>query len=508
MMTKHGDPSPVRSSAKAYLLPFFWLAVSSAYAWTEFSENKKIFAVLIVYFSFSYAALFWAAKACRDIAKLYLVFALVLGTGYMILLPPNAVPDEMAHFFRIFDISRGNMTFVRDENGAGGAVFPANVFVDARTYRDILRILPMKLDDSRAAFLAMPSSALYFPTCYFPQALGALIARLLTKNVLTIIYCARLFNFAFGTVLIYWSIKLIPRGKLIVFAIAAMPMFLHQQISLSADVMTNTLAVFAVSYALFLREKKEIAAKHLICLFASLALLTTCKIVYILFACLVFLIPNGRFSSRKAAVWYKAGTVAAILMLNGFWLWYSSRYYAAFQEGVDITSQIKFVLSRPLSYIGVLIRTLFWYDPYYKEGLSAFYMESMAGRYLEWADVQTPFIGYASALILLVSSVLVSGRNKGARSVKWVMAFLSFGTAVAVFSALYAQWTPVAAKVVSGVQGRYFIPILLPLALALPRFSFVRSDDPPSQSRLCAFCLFFGFSNSFAITALAGRFFS
>ena len=57
------------------------------------------------------------------------------------------------------------------------------------------------------------------------------------------------------------------------------------------------------------------------------------------------------------------------------------------------------------------------------------------------------------------------------------MFFIFTGTILLIFSALYAQWTPVGNDVVKGVQGRYFIPLLLPLACFIPQTAPNRGDD-------------------------------
>ena len=37
------------------------------------------------------------------------------------------------------------------------------------------------------------------------------------------------------------------------------------------------------------------------------------------------------------------------------------------------------------------------------------------------------------------------------------------------FTSLYVQWTPLRKASIDGIQGRYFIPLLFPIALILPK---------------------------------------
>jgi uncharacterized membrane protein len=43
------------------------------------------------------------------------------------------------------------------------------------------------------------------------------------------------------------------------------------------------------------------------------------------------------------------------------------------------------------------------------------------------------------------------------------------------FSSLYVQWTPYMNDTIVGIQGRYFIPLLLPVALVLKRFIILKN---------------------------------
>jgi uncharacterized membrane protein len=48
---------------------------------------------------------------------------------------------------------------------------------------------------------------------------------------------------------------------------------------------------------------------------------------------------------------------------------------------------------------------------------------------------------------------------------KGLMIFISISTIILMFTSLYIQWTAVAEKYIDGVQGRYFIPLMLPLTI-------------------------------------------
>ena len=50
---------------------------------------------------------------------------------------------------------------------------------------------------------------------------------------------------------------------------------------------------------------------------------------------------------------------------------------------------------------------------------------------------------------------------------KKIFGFIAFSVIILIFTSLYVQWTPFRNPVINGVQGRYFIPILLIILLVL-----------------------------------------
>ncbi len=491
----------VFSNVKLIIVTLLIAIFSIFYAQISIQDHKIMAFILAIYYLFGEVCLLIVVKHFKDIHKVFLAFALIMGFAYVMVLPPNAVPDEMTHYLRIFDISRGNLVFAVNESGKVGSYFPANIHLSLKNYQSLLSAIRLDLDYNNMSFIDMPTSALYFPVCYFPQVMGVFVARLFTKNAIFIIYTSRLFNFLFSTLIIYYSIKIIPYGKMMIFAISALPMFCQQQVSVSADVMTNALSIFVISYVLYLSYKQKIIKTHqLLILMLSVCVLSLCKIVYFLFVFVVFVIPHENFKSRKVSIIFKCIVVLLSLVLNAFWFIFSSRYFVEFREGVNITQQIIYVLNNPISYVNVLFKTMF--------DNSLFYVDSLVGASLGWLDVGVNYVGYEIALILLVIVALFYSKNDYMLHIKLFLFSLVLCTIFLIFSALYAQWTPVASDTVAGVQGRYFIPLLLPMALCLPKFglNIATEKDILIESDCSYIFISFFFANTFAITALANRF--
>ena len=67
---------------------------------------------------------------------------------------------------------------------------------------------------------------------------------------------------------------------------------------------------------------------------------------------------------------------------------------------------------------------------------------------------------------MLVFIIIVDQNKKRLKEYeRWWIAFLTVGVIALIFTSLYVQWTPVQNEVINGIQGRYFLPIILMVAL-------------------------------------------
>ena len=440
--------------------------------------NRGAKLAVYLYFFIGFAAVCFTMAKTKKLHLIFLVAAVVLGIGFMLALPLQLIPDEMTHYMRAYEIADGNFIAAADATGGVVREFPGNLFIGGSNYQEYFAQSGSRLDYINTTENPYTSAALYSPLSYLPQALGIFIARLFTDNAMAVFYTARIFNFAFGTALVYFAIKLIPFGKFTVFTIALMPMFLHQQISLSADVITNSLALFSVALALKIsHEECKHPKRYLALLSVCLIVMTMCKIVYLLFILLIFTVPSGLFQSKRNAWIFKFSILLAALAANMLWMAVSSRYFVEFRAGVNITEQIKFVLSNPITYLWLLLKTFIASFPTFFSAMIGFMLGPLTIAVSPW--------GYLTYMFLFIIAVCITCDNQRIKkSFKLVQALIFAGTAVLICSALYAQWTPVGVPYIEGIQGRYFIPIILPFALFLPQLLPLKNTEDSGSAEL------------------------
>lgn len=458
-----------------YIVGFFiiFIAVWRLRGTYEFAvtPNRGVKLAIYLYFFIGFAAICFTMAKTKKLHLVFLVMTAVLGLGFMLALPLYLIPDEPTHYMRAYDIADGNFIAAANETGDVIREFPGNLLIGGSNYQEYFSKIGFQLDFVNTTENAYTSAALYSPLSYLPQALGIFIARLFTNNSMAIFYTARIFNFAFGTALVYFAIKLIPFGKFTVFTIALMPMFLHQQISLSADVITNSLALFSVALALKIsHEECKHPKRYLALLSVCLIVMTMCKIVYFLFILLIFTVPAKLFKNKKSAYIFKFSILLAALAVNILWFAVSSQYFVEFQEGVNIAGQVKFVLSNPITYLWILLKTFIDFFPTMFLTMLGAALGPLSIGLSQWG-----FLPYVCILIIAICVICDNQQIK--KSFKLTQFLIFAGTTVLICSALYAQWTPVGAAQINGLQGRYFIPIILPFALFVPQLLPLRRTD-------------------------------
>ena len=128
------------------------------------------------------------------------------------------------------------------------------------------------------------------------------------------------------------------------------------------------------------------------------------------------------------------------------------------QSVSDTGAQISSIIHNPFKYFAILINSLSQNGPMYLHGI--------LGRYLEWFDVVlSPLYVIASGIIFVVMCVKNHEQFTVNKSLRYLSIAILALTATMTFTIMYIQWTKVGETVIDGVQGRYFLPEALLIAL-------------------------------------------
>lgn len=318
----------------------------------------------------------------------------------------------------------------------------------------------------------------YNELAYIPFAIGLKLGRVLHFRFTTTIYFAKILNLLFYITLFYFALKILPYGKRIMFVISLLPTALYLATQFSYDSTVTAGIMLGISSFLKLRELDKINYKYLLLFIFSVLWATFPKAVYAPLLLLILLIPKEKFATKESERFIKIGTILLFLvMMSSFVVPVLLGQMSAGDsrvEGTSVSGQLICILKNPFSYIKLLgissvkeaHEMFFGYDALSRMGY-------LTTKYM-WCFNLSNFV----TLFLLLYTVFTSRIDKKGMDnlFKMVLLFLLIIIWCLVWTSLYLSWNPVGSTVITGVQGRYFIPLLFPLLLV-----FIPIGSPPKR---------------------------
>ncbi len=396
--------------------------------------------------------------------KMFLFVVIPIGIAYMLFMLPTYAPDESAHIWKAYEVSKG--VFFTN----GKTVVPKELLEyqqeSLNTYNALKQSLDKKTDYNDTVEIITPAQSYPF-FLYIPSAIGIAIGRILDINILYGIYLGKVFNFIIYVSIGYYAIKKMPFGKIVTFVYLLLPMILCQAISLSADSILNSLIVLYIAFILQLFYKEKITQMDKILCMILPIIISISKLTYFPIVGLNFLLINKKeFDKKEKYIVLGLGTVICLVSVILYYLYTTSFETAPAvktymeQENVNSTEQIKFILTNPIMYIKAMIKTVFTYGQYY--------IDTFIGSQLGWLNIGVNRTIINAFLIILLFSPFVEENDKELNKKQkiWIC-LLAIATIILIITGLYITWSPVGGEVAVGVQGRYFIPIVILFLLCL-----------------------------------------
>ena len=426
---------------------------------------------------------------------------LLLASAYMILFLPFIAPDESMHYLSVYRLS-GLLLGKVTPFGDGRLLMRAEDYAfytgrslaqNAASYAEMAEKMHFFAQSSEVVMTeaSMATNAL---AGYLPAAFGVALARILHLGALPAFWAARFANILFCSCTYAYLARRHPQRKTLLFAIMCMPMLLHLTASCSYD------AVIFCFAALFVSECSRLSLTDspvslrdctALCIYGML--LAPSKIVYAPLIFMIFMIPGEKLShSRRKAAWIRILLAGACLLalfastkILG-WLSTPSALTQVARSGSgrilswcnEESYSLSFLLAHPFSAVLLFFRTL--------REQAGDYLMTMTGSLL--GQMNIPVSPLCSVLSLLM--VYLAGHVCETDSVSRITGGMRAGlllitacSAAAILLAMALSWTPVTSDVINGVQGRYFLPLILPFCLALQN-SRVRADAAVKKSIL------------------------
>lgn len=456
-----------------FILFFCYLSFYTNYSkfgYFKFNCLTIIVSIIGILGIISFSLIFSKFKSLK-IEQKFLIIMPFLGVLYLIAFPFNTIPDEANHASRAYEVSNGHLTSNVYKDMIGNKLDSSLYKVFSNdNYGKLVNNFKYKTTKKNVKY-SFANTSLYSPISYLPQAIGITFGKIFSNRILIQLYFGRVFNFITFFILMYLSIKLIPFKKNIIFLIGVIPLVLQEAISLAPDAFTISMACFFVSYILYLRSDSEkITKKNNAIISSASIILSQLKIVYLPICLLLFLIPFDKFESKKR----KYVTLILIFLISsllGFmWLKISS-HYLEIQSGSD--KQMSYILSNVFRYLEICITTF--------TNFSRDWLYEVFGRNLGMFTISLPSFLIFGNIILFIIISLTSKKEDIKEWEKWFITFVVLSVIFLIFTSLYIQWTPYKAGLIKGIQGRYFIPLLILISLIISNKKIVLKDNVDSK---------------------------
>lgn len=423
------------------------------------------------------AAVVFLQKANWKIENIFLIFALLFGAIYMIIMPVNSAPDSIVHSISTYHYSnvllgieddvKKNKIFMRAEDVSMQNLYDKQP--DVADYQKLIYFAQRQERNTELTEVETDGVA-KFPLLYVPGIIGITIARLANLKTIYLILFGEFCNLLAYILLAYLSMRIIPWGKKALFVAGLSPMTLSLGASFSYDAVLISLSWLFLSMVLeyAYTEKRKFTKKNIIILFVVMLLLIPQKAVYCLFALLPLLISANQSlkQPRKwcalcigmlvcAAVICLLYNLATVVAISGDSVEYSSEQI--------ITYSVEGILKNPVKILLIFFNTTM---------VNAFkYIKDMFGYTLGWWDFNVNEILIGCILIVfLLSCAIDSEENCGIEKVSGWHIFLILSVCAGIYGlvalSMMLSFTPENYVVIAGIQGRYFLP-LIPLIMLL-----------------------------------------
>lgn len=477
---------------------FIFLLINSIY-WYTFSHRLISICfsalLLVLFIIFLFAAIGRDVNQTTD-TKLFLASLTILGILFSGVFTPLSAPDEDFHFTASYSLSNFIMgkgyqsddpLLMRRSDAEFYNQFAQNVDLSSNNYDYLNREYSQLFDssDSEVQVLTGRSHSVSqnLPQEKFASALGITLARLLNFGPAYLYLFGRLFNLAFYIVCVYIAFRITPIGRNIIAVVSLFPMCLHLAASYSYDAFIIPMSILLTALCLrSIKAKGMFTLRECFQILFVAVLLAPCKVIYSLVALLALFIPQGRFRSRREELSIKLGCMMLVGMVlaGGRLLVYcanSTSVASAVNNQLDFRGDqsghfytVSDVVQNPLKFVKMLYLSL---DHFGFE-----YLQRMVGGSLGWfqEEIVSPYIYVVALTVVMGLSVISSDDDGDVLSFSASLAgFFVFAIGlILVMLTLLVSWVFNTEGLITGVQGRYFLPYLpwLLISIRISRFKF------------------------------------
>lgn len=418
-----------------------------------------------------------------------LLLLLTTGIPMVLLIPPGAGYDEEDHLVRVWELSA--FSFIPAQLSAQEMKYPTMFrdlayrqqavggIIDASFWQ---RYAAASLYERGYVHRKINTKSVYSPALLLPQAITMrYLGRQANLPALTVFYLCRFASLISYLILVWLAIRWMPFGKWILLVLAASPMALFQATTISTDAISNGIGFLFIAGCLRVAELKEVGWRECGYLSLLIFLLFLAKLNLIPLILLPFLlIPPSKFTKMGTYAFLLVTIVILFIVEVAGWnLITSTRLDPLLANEANPTAQLLYILGHPLIFLQVIIKDFITNGLVYFQGWINGY------GYYYWTPPQIVSLFF---LLSLGAAILITSTSDQVNKKFRIVFILVFLTSyLATIVSLYLTFTPVGSDQVFGVQGRYFIPLVLPLFLTLSSLLGAKKIAVPSPKWTAGF---------------------
>ncbi len=442
------------------------------------------------------------------IEKIFLGICLITGLIFMIVIPPNGAADEDKHMFKVNDFvnmvtgvgqaEEDTIYLIResDANSEYDRSISASSYINySENFFQIHASNKIEEVVSTEAYDYNNSTILF----YFPAVIGLFFARILGLGTALTYLLARSMMLLVYAFLGYFSIKKLPVGKLTLALILLMPMSIQRAACISQDAVIHGMVFLFLSYVIYyMVEKQKIVWKDAIILgIAGVFVIVAKGGVLLPLLLILFMIPKEAFGKRSRYKYVVIGSMLGTILVYMFSNYDTVLDLLISSKGVEhelswVEEQgytLSILLHNPKNTLQILVNTLYFNG--------ATYFQEMICGGVGWLQINISYLLVVAYCALFGISIINADEKKTYFTKKqknYTLIFVLFSMGLTMLS-MWIFWTPISSRVISGLQGRYFIPFLLPILIAIKNKKIILNIDLSSKvlfvSYIITVCVFF-----------------
>lgn len=406
--------------------------------------------IIIIIFTFIYILF---VKRKIPIEKQYLIISVIVCLLMIFLTVPFAGHDEIDHFARIYELTNGSSSIYSGDDWLYVKI-PEEVI-----NKSLYEQLPAHLvSDGYGMRVDMQYTSVYSAISYIPQIIAQKVAQFLIPNSFYWSYFIRLVQAFFCIFCTYYAIKIIPFGKKTLFFITLIPTYIQAISFISVDALLVSLSLLFFAKILQLgNSKNKIRKKDYLLLSVLSIVIGVSKLVYIPLCLFLLYLVYKKKEDKIPIIIILACTCCFVVLWNFFAL-----KNLSIGQGGNAIYYIKEILLHPLNFIQIMLYSFF--------SQIGNHLNDLFGGVNSWFDnVIYDSSVFPILFLILYLYILNNNENELDNKDKILMIIIILGTILLISISIYISCTPVKYDSIIGIQGRYFLPLLLPLCLLVPK---------------------------------------